>query len=237
MGEGGAGPPQLEYDSWVYGQDEAGAWEWEVGDRVSHLSLLLYLNDDFCGGETALLPTEGSGSDTHVVCVTPVVGDALCFGQSFALGRPDVRVSELALLHEGRPLLPGGREGAAAGFTSEIGRAQDTIREGGKGGAKRKRNAARGKKKKKGSRGGRGAGGVGEGKGAWQTLAAASSAASSSSSSSPALHASSFSQRAGTDGGRDTRNGQGQGRWVGSSASKYVLRTDVLYWMPPPVDT
>ena len=33
-----------------------GAWAWDDGDRVSHITVLLYLNDDFDGGQTLLHP-------------------------------------------------------------------------------------------------------------------------------------------------------------------------------------
>ena len=33
-----------------------GAWAWDEGDRVSHITVLLYLNDDFDGGQTLLHP-------------------------------------------------------------------------------------------------------------------------------------------------------------------------------------
>ena len=121
-----------------------GAWAWDDGDRVSHLTVLLYLNDGFDGGQTVLHPpaprrdpskaqaqaqaqakaapprrsrkqrrrlrraaacgaeggVEGAaegGPETAAaaeseerpqsVAVTPVAGSALCFGQSFSLGR------------------------------------------------------------------------------------------------------------------------------------------------------
>jgi len=72
-------------------QEEDGAWSWEPGDRVSHLSLLLYLSDGFEGGETVLLPDGGADA----VAVPPVAGDALCFGQSFSLGRAGEDVTRL----------------------------------------------------------------------------------------------------------------------------------------------
>jgi hypothetical protein len=40
------------------------------------------------------------------VAVTPITGSALCFGQSFKLGRTGVSHSADALLHEGMPLAP-----------------------------------------------------------------------------------------------------------------------------------
>jgi hypothetical protein len=66
------------------------------------LSVLLYLSDDFEGGETNLhLPDQkrsGDGSaaaeessevrgGAAAVSVVPVTGSALCFGQSFKFGR------------------------------------------------------------------------------------------------------------------------------------------------------
>ena len=63
-------------------------------DRVSQLTVLLYLNDDFEGGETVLYPgqhederpTEGGVS----VSVRPVTGSILCFGQTFKFNRARV---------------------------------------------------------------------------------------------------------------------------------------------------
>ena len=87
----GGEAPQLEYDSWRYGETEDEAWHWGDRDRVSHLSLLLYLNDGFAGGETALLPPHAG----EPVCVAPSAGDALCFGQSFVLGRQGIHTSQV----------------------------------------------------------------------------------------------------------------------------------------------
>ena len=101
-GTGGGEEATLVYDGWTYGADATATWQWGPRDRVSHLSVLVYLNDGFPGGETALLQEDGGGGGS--VCVAPSAGDALCFGQSFALGRPGVCPSERALLHEGRPV-------------------------------------------------------------------------------------------------------------------------------------
>ena len=91
--------------------------------RVSHLTVLLYLNDDFEGDETARFtvlfpgtharetPEEGSPR----VAVTPVAGSCLLFGQSFKFGREGVEVSPDAVLHEGVPVR---RSPAAAGASS-----------------------------------------------------------------------------------------------------------------------
>jgi len=78
----------------------AGTWAWSANDRVSHLSVLLYLTDDFQGGGTRLDPIGASLK----VEVRPVAGSALCFGQSFQLGRKKVAHSADALLHEGLPV-------------------------------------------------------------------------------------------------------------------------------------
>jgi len=96
----------LNYDSWKYSSQRDGAWSWVAGDRVSQLSLLLYLNDDFAGGETLLLPRDAKqpNSRPRQVAIKPVTGGALCFGQSFKLNREDVNHSDDALLHEGRPV-------------------------------------------------------------------------------------------------------------------------------------
>ena len=71
-------------------------------------AVLLYLNDDFDGGETVLFPgihdreTPEEGSPRIVV--TPRTGSALCFGQSFKFGRARVDHSADAILHEGVPV-------------------------------------------------------------------------------------------------------------------------------------
>jgi hypothetical protein len=91
----------LSYDGWTYGKRALDAWEWTSGDRVSHLTLLLYLSthgaDD--GGETALYPNSGG-----MVTVRPAIGAALIFPQTFSLGRVDVDHSEGALAHAGLPV-------------------------------------------------------------------------------------------------------------------------------------
>ena len=76
-------------------------------DRVSQLTVLLYLNDDFEGGETVLYPgqhederpTEGGVS----VSVRPVTGSILCFGQTFKFNRARVTqpVLEVQEVQEG----------------------------------------------------------------------------------------------------------------------------------------
>ena len=120
---------KMRSDGWKYSSAARGQWAWSAGDRISHLSVLLYLTDDFDGGET-LLHLEGeelseeaaSSSNTTTrssrrrcssssnssmrVAVTPITGSALCFGQSFKLGRTGVSHSADALLHEGMPLGP-----------------------------------------------------------------------------------------------------------------------------------
>lgn len=156
----------MEYDGWRYSSEAQGAWAWDDGDRVSHLTVLLYLNEGFDGGQTLLHPPaprrdpskaqaqakaqakaapprrsrkqrrrlrraaaggpEGGGSEGGIegaaeggpemaaaaeseerppsVAVTPVAGSALCFGQSFSLGRSNVPQPRDALLHEGLPV-------------------------------------------------------------------------------------------------------------------------------------
>jgi hypothetical protein len=113
----------LTYDRWRFRAGEGEEWDWDVGDRVSHLSVLLYLsthqgNEEATGkessadtttqskasgvvsqGETVLLPDSG-----RALRVRPVVGDALVFPQSFKLGRPEVLDSEYSLLHAGSRL-------------------------------------------------------------------------------------------------------------------------------------
>lgn len=177
-------PPQLEYDSWTYGEEEAESWQWGPDDRVSHLSLLIYLNDGFSGGETALLP---ENNPSGAVYVAPAAGDALCFGQSFQLGREGVQASELALLHEGRPLLP-------AGVAAPKGAAPNRQVEP---------NFKKRSKKQKGT--------------AAQRRSSARAAAAA-----VAVAAVAAGGEVGTQG------------CSGIAMPKYVMRSDVLYWMPPP---
>lgn len=100
------GLPALKYDTWRYHSAATGAWAWAAGDRVSHMSVLLYLNDDFGGGETLLHPEAAEAGQTGPppVAVKPVAGSALCFGQSFKLGRAGVSHSRDSMLHEGLPV-------------------------------------------------------------------------------------------------------------------------------------
>jgi hypothetical protein len=99
--------PALSYDSWKYNSAANGAWAWSEGDRISHLSVLLYLNDDFGGGQTLLHPeaVDSVESGQPRFAVTPVTGSALCFGQTFKLGRAGVQHSQDAMLHEGLPVV------------------------------------------------------------------------------------------------------------------------------------
>merc|ERR1712070_189817 len=64
------------------------------------MGMLLYLTDDFEGGETRLYP----GGESPSVAIQPVTGSALIFGQSFKLGRAGVAHSADAMLHEGLPV-------------------------------------------------------------------------------------------------------------------------------------
>ena len=97
--------PKLLTDGWHYSSAPRGQWAWSVGDRVSHISVLLYLSDDFGGGQTLLHPDgELRSASSPRIAVTPVTGSALCFGQSFKLGRKGVAQSTDAMLHEGVPL-------------------------------------------------------------------------------------------------------------------------------------
>jgi len=98
--------PKLLTDGWRYSSTPHGQWAWEGGDRISHISVLLYLSGgDFGGGETLLHPDgERRTASSPRVAVAPVTGSALCFGQSFKLGRNGVAQSSDAMLHEGLPL-------------------------------------------------------------------------------------------------------------------------------------
>jgi hypothetical protein len=63
------------------------------GDRFSKLTFLVYLNDDFEGGETTFyLPTEGQIGHVDALSVRPTVGSVLCFPHGDAMG---------SLVHEG----------------------------------------------------------------------------------------------------------------------------------------
>ena len=100
------GEPSLEQDCWKYSADHR--WAWAAGECVSHLTVLLYLNDDFEGGETVLYPgthaSETPEDGSPQVAIRPAAGSALCFGQSFKFGREGVAHSSDSLLHEGAPL-------------------------------------------------------------------------------------------------------------------------------------
>ena len=71
-------------------------------------TLIVFLNDDFEGGETVLYPgthaSETPEDGSPQVAIRPAAGSALCFGQSFKFGREGVAHSSDALLHEGAPL-------------------------------------------------------------------------------------------------------------------------------------
>lgn len=104
----------LDQDRWQYssaataGDPNGDKWSWRPGERVSHLTVLLYLNDDFEGGETVLFPGAREGEalvDGSVqLAVKPVAGAMLCFGQSFKFNRERVEHSFDAILHEGLPV-------------------------------------------------------------------------------------------------------------------------------------
>ena len=67
-----------------------------VPSRRSRLTFLVYLNDDFEGGETTFfLPSNAGGLDAHGV--TPQVGAILCFPQG----------NTASLIHEGSPVSRG----------------------------------------------------------------------------------------------------------------------------------
>ena len=103
------GEPTLQQDSWQYAAPpHEDAWAWAEGERVSHLTVLLYLNDDFEGGETVLYPgAQGDETPVDGIAVQPIAGSALCFGQSFRFNRDGVEHSADALLHEGAPVASG----------------------------------------------------------------------------------------------------------------------------------
>ena len=95
----------LREDGWAYAADRRGRWAFRPGvDRVSHLSMLLYLTDDCEGGATTFFDEDGGPP----VPVAPERGAALCFWQSFKLGRDGVRDSAFAPVHEGSPVTGGG---------------------------------------------------------------------------------------------------------------------------------
>ena len=74
--------------------------------------MLLYLNDNFEGGETALYPgphaSEAPEEGCPRIAVKPVAGSALFFGQSFKFGRSSVKHPNDAVLHEGVPVAGSG---------------------------------------------------------------------------------------------------------------------------------
>ena len=116
----------MSEDAWAYAADAKGPWAFRPGaDRVSHLSLLLYLNEEFEGGQTTRRSASPRRGDERrssprnrarrffdddggpPVAVAPERGAALVFFQSFKLGRSRVRDSAVAPLHEGSPVLAG----------------------------------------------------------------------------------------------------------------------------------
>ena len=97
--------PKMITDGWRYSSAPRGQWAWSAGDCISHISVLLYLSADFGGGQTLLHPDgESRTMSSPRIAVAPVTGSALCFGQSFKLGRNGMAQSSDALLHEGMPL-------------------------------------------------------------------------------------------------------------------------------------
>ena len=109
---GGDDEPILEQDRWRYSDgatsEATTQWSWANGERVSHLTVLLYLNDDFEGGETVLYPgdhqDERAEPGSEQIAIQPVAGTMLCFGQSFKFSRDQVEHAADAVLHEGAPL-------------------------------------------------------------------------------------------------------------------------------------
>ena len=79
---------------------------------AAHAAVLLYLNDEFEGGETVLYPgshaSETPEEGIPRIAVKPVAGSALCFGQSFKFGRSSVEHPYDAVLHEGVPVAGAG---------------------------------------------------------------------------------------------------------------------------------
>lgn len=76
-------------------------WD-SYGDRASLLTFLLYLNDDFDGGQTSFFSDEGV--QDSVIKVKPVAGSVLCFWQTTSLGGYERENASLAPLHEGSPV-------------------------------------------------------------------------------------------------------------------------------------
>lgn len=79
------------------------------GDVVSRLTVLIYLNDDFVGGETKFyepLSESGDGDPQVIASVKPVAGSVLMFPQ--AVGEEAVEYARNAWpLHEGSPVRSG----------------------------------------------------------------------------------------------------------------------------------
>lgn len=77
------------------------------GTQTSFLTFLLYLNDDFDGGETTFFPGDElsryMGKDLSSVTVQPRQGAVLCFPQTLKLRDQD-KASALSPLHEGSRL-------------------------------------------------------------------------------------------------------------------------------------
>jgi len=142
FGADGLGEPTLEQDGWKYssaataGDPNGDHWAWSATDRISQLTVLLYLNDNFEGGETVLYPgrhvSDEPADGSVSVCVRPVTGAMLCFGQSFKFNRAqaqqparngvtlDVEHGADALLHEGVPVAPSPARGRKYVLRSDI---------------------------------------------------------------------------------------------------------------------
>eukprot|EP00614_Pseudopedinella_elastica_P006154 CAMPEP_0172603486 /NCGR_PEP_ID=MMETSP1068-20121228/23741_1 /TAXON_ID=35684 /ORGANISM="Pseudopedinella elastica, Strain CCMP716" /LENGTH=300 /DNA_ID=CAMNT_0013405247 /DNA_START=60 /DNA_END=963 /DNA_ORIENTATION=- len=98
------------------GETSSNFFDWDAyGDQESVLTFLLYLNDDFEGGETVLYPnpalttsgdapSEGTPTELQPFAVKPTQGSVLVFLQNARLGDTEKdleRALERAVLHEG----------------------------------------------------------------------------------------------------------------------------------------
>ena len=78
----------------------------EDEEIVSRLTVLMYLNDDFVGGETKFFSPQNTVQSSHIASVRPVAGSVLLFPQG--VGEEAVEYARANWpLHEGSPVLSG----------------------------------------------------------------------------------------------------------------------------------
>ncbi len=87
--------------------DDSATLRAEEGQEiVSRLTVLIYLNDDFVGGETKFFAPQTNGVESHIASVKPVAGSVLLFPQGVGEDAVEYARSNWPL-HEGSPVLSG----------------------------------------------------------------------------------------------------------------------------------